>query len=75
MIDGRLEDLADPEAMELVDLEELIRGVYLLNSSVHSLDSSSRFRKLASSRSSSKASISAGGELYESLRARGRTPG
>jgi hypothetical protein len=71
--DGRLEDLTDP--VELVDLEELIRGVYLLSSSVHSFDNSSRFRKLASSRSSRRASNFAGEELYESLRARGRRPG
>lgn len=75
MIDGRLEDLTDPEVMELVDLEELIMGVYLLSSSVHSLDNSSRLRKLASSRSSRRASVLAGEKLYESLRARGRTPG
>lgn len=74
-MDGRLEDLFDPEVMELVDLEELIRGVYLLSSSVHSLDNSSRFRKLASSRSSRRASNLEGEELDERLRARGRTPG
>jgi len=74
-MEGRLEDLTDPEVVELEDLEELITGVYLLSSSVHSLDNSPRFRKLASSRSSRRASIFTGGELYESLRARGRTPG
>ena len=75
MIDGRLEDLADAEAVELVDLEELTTGAYLLSSSVHSLDNSTRFRKVASSRSSRRASNFAGEELYESPRARGRTPG
>lgn len=74
-MEGRLEDLTDPEVVEMVDLEELMTRVYLLTSSVHSLDNSSRFRKLASSRSSRRASIFAGEGLHESLRARGRTPG
>ena len=65
-------DLREPE---LVDLEELVVGVYLDNSSVHNLDNSSRLRKLASSRSSRRVSVFAGGHLCESLTARGRTPG
>lgn len=75
MMDGRLEDFVDPEVVELVDLEELMKGVYLWSSSVHRSDNSSRLRKLASSRSSRRASIFAGEELCKSLRGRGRTPG
>lgn len=74
-MDGRLEDFTDPEVVELLDLEELIPGVSLLSSLMHNLDNSSRFRKVASSRSSRRASIFAGDELFESLRARGRMPG
>lgn len=69
-MEGRLEDL-----LEAVDFEDLREGVYLDISSVHNLDNSSRLRKLASSRSSWRASIIAGGHLCESLAARGRTPG
>ena len=68
MIEGRLKDLSEP------DFEGLL-GVYLDNSSVHSLDNSSRPRKFASSRSSRRVSVFAGGHLCESLTARGRTPG
>jgi len=71
---GRLEDLTELEVVD-VDFEELVARVHLDSSSVHSLDNSSRLRKLASSRSSSRVSVIAGGDLRESLTARGRTPG
>jgi len=71
-MEGRLEDLEEPEVM---DFEELVMGVYLDSSSVHNLDSSSRLRKLASSRSSMRVSAIAGEHLFGSLTARGRTPG
>ena len=73
MIEGRLEDLAELE----MDFEELVLvvGVYLDSSSVHSLDNSSRLRKVASSLNSRRASAFAGGHLCESLTPRGRTPG
>ena len=75
-MEGRLEDRADPEVVEMIDFEELDEvGVYLDNSSVHNLDNSPRLRKLASSLSSRRASAFAGGHLCESLTARGRTPG
>lgn len=70
-MEGRLEDLCELE----LDFEELATGVYLDISSVHNLDNSSRLRKLASSRSSRRVSIIAGGHLCESLTARGRMPG
>jgi hypothetical protein len=72
-MEGRLDDLTEAEVTEFVDLEEQVTGVYLLSSSVHSLDNSSRLRKLASSRSSRRVSALPGGELYEILTARGRT--
>lgn len=56
-MEGRLDDLTEPEVTEVVDLEELVTGVYLSSSSVHSLDNSWRLRKLASSRSSSRVSV------------------
>jgi hypothetical protein len=74
-MEGRLEDLIDPDVVEAVDFEELGMGVYLVSSSVHNLDNSMRLRKLASSRSSRRVSAFAGGHLYESLTARGKTPG
>ena len=72
MIEGRLEDLDEPDA---VDFEELVTGVYLDSSSVHNLVNSSRLRKFASSRSSMRVSAAAGGHLGGSLTARGSTPG
>ena len=73
MIEGRLDDLIELE----MDFEELMlaAGVYLDSSSVHSLDNSPRLRKLASSLNSRRVSAFAGGNLCESLTARGRTPG
>jgi hypothetical protein len=71
-MEGRLDDLSEPEA---VDFEELVTGGYLDSSSVHNADNSSRPRKFASSRSSRRVSVIAGGHLWESLAARGRTPG
>ena len=72
MMEGRFEDLTE---LEVVDFEELMGGVYLDSSSVHSLDNSSRLRKLASSLSSRRLSTLVGGHLCESLTARGKTPG
>ena len=72
VMEGRPEDLNE---LEVVDFEDLVAGIHLDSSSVHSLDNSSRLRKLASSRSSSRVSVITGGHLCESLTARGRTPG